>query len=67
MLLHMELSITALGARVNAPQLASILKGALKNRSERLECKAHGTQQPRHTELGRRGASTAQHSNQVAQ
>jgi len=38
-----------------------------KNRSERFECKARGAQRPRHIGLIGAEASTAQHSNRIAQ
>jgi hypothetical protein len=41
--------------------------GASKNRSERLECKARGTEQPRHTVWVGEAASTAQRRNRAAQ
>jgi hypothetical protein len=41
--------------------------GNIKNRSERLECKARGAQRPRHIDWIGAEASTAQHSNRIAQ
>jgi hypothetical protein len=41
--------------------------GVSKNRRERVECKAHGTQRQRHIMKIGEGASTAQRSNRLAQ